>query len=53
MASQEDSKKYREDFLFHGVYEDIDSAVISRLQECGYYKKWQKESNKIVRSIHS
>jgi|GluameStandDraft_1065615.scaffolds.fasta_scaffold14132_3 hypothetical protein len=49
MASQEDSKKYREDFLFHGVYEDIDSAVISRLQECGYYKKWQKESNKIVK----
>lgn len=48
MASQEDSKKYRE-VLFHGVYQDIDSAVISHLQECGYYQKWQKESNKIVK----
>lgn len=49
MASQENSKKYQEDFLYHGVYEDIDSAVISHLQKCGYYQKWQKESSKIVK----
>lgn len=49
MASKEGSKEYQEDFLYHGVNEDIDAAVVSRLQKCGYYQKWQKESNKILK----
>lgn len=42
------SEEYQGDFLYDKVYEAINSVVVSRLQECAYYQKWQKAMEEIL-----
>ena len=47
-GSEGNSEEYQGDFFHHGVYEEINLAVISRLQECEYYQKWREEMEEIL-----